>query len=144
MKVHPNLIELLLDKELSPETLQLDPWVKSLEKVMKKKFSGRELILHLREIFYRVLVWRRAYLSEGHFGEEVSAAYAELEKAEQEFVREGSEAVFVPLYREAAKQYGDIRSVDRDIARLEKILSPVSPVNTKTRRSKCCKAATHA
>lgn len=140
MKVHPNLIELLLNEELRPETLQLDPWVKSLGKVMKREFSGRELILHLREIFYRVLVWRRAYLSEGDFGEKVSASYEELEKAEQEFVWEGSEMVFVPLYREAAKQYGDVRSVDQGIARLEKLLSPV---NTKRRPRRCCETAAH-
>src|SRR3972149_6240718 len=138
MNVRPSLIELLLDEELSPKTLQLDPWVRSLGKVMKREFSGRELIFHLREIFYRILVWRQAYLSEGSFGEKISAAYTELEKAEREFVREGSETVFVPLYREAAKQYNDIRSVDRGIARLDKLLGPV---NEKTRRNRCCDAA---
>ena len=140
MNVRPNFIELLLDEELRPEILQRDPWVKSLGKVMKRGFSERELVFHLREIFYRILVWRRAYLSEGHFGEKVCAAYAELEKAEQKFVWEGSETVFVPLYREAAKQYGDIRSVDRDIARLDKLLGSV---NEKAGRDKCCKIAAH-
>lgn len=138
MNVNPNLIELLLDEELSPETLQLDPWVRSLGKVMKREFSKRELVLHLREIFYRILVWRRAYLSEGYFGEKVSAAYAELEKAERGLVREGSETVFAPLYREAAKQYNDIRSVDWDIARLDKLFGSI---NERARRNKCCEAA---
>lgn len=137
MNVRPNLIELLLDEGLNPETIQSDPWVRSLEKVMRRKFSGRELILHLRKILHRILVWRRAYLSEGSFGEKVSQAYEELEKAEQEFVREGSEAAFVPLYREAAERYDDIRSVDLDIARLDKLLRPV---NRKTRRERCCEA----
>ncbi|MDP3991466.1 MAG: hypothetical protein Q8P66_00975 [Candidatus Colwellbacteria bacterium] len=140
MNVRPNLIELLLDEKLNPETLQFDPWVKSLGKVMKKEFSGRELILHLREIFYRILVWRRAYLSEGHFGEKVSAAYEELEKAERKLVWEGFETAFVPLYREVAKKYGDIRSIDRDIVRLDKLLGPV---NEKIRRDRCCCEAAH-
>lgn len=140
MNVRPNFIELLLDEGLRPEILQRDPWVKSLGKVMKRGFSEREIVLHLREIFYRILVWRRAYLSEGHFGEKVSAAYVELEKAEQKFVWEGSETVFAPLYREAAKQYGDIRSVDRDIARLDKLLGSV---NEEARRDRCCEMATH-
>lgn len=135
MNVSRGLIGFILGKETNIQ-IQSDPWIKLLQQKMKVKLPEQELVFRLREILYLILIWRKAYLSQG-LGKEVNRAYEELEKAEQELVWEGSETVFVPLYQEVAKRYDNIRLVDQDIVRIKELLGNHCSSSTGGERQRC-------